>query len=55
LNGKIRGIEFDEPHQLLSAMSANLTEASIDTLNQVVDEWTQRLSACVNTDRHSVE
>jgi hypothetical protein len=48
-------MEFDEPHQLLSAMSTNLTEASVDTLDQAVDEWMQRLSACVNTDGDSVE
>jgi hypothetical protein len=38
MTGKLRGMEFDEPHQLLSAMSAILTEASVDTLDQVVDK-----------------
>jgi hypothetical protein len=39
LNDNLREMEFDEPQQLLSAILEILTELTVETLNQVFEEW----------------
>jgi hypothetical protein len=55
LKGKLPGMEFDEAQQPLSSTIEILTEATVDTLNQVFEEWMRRLQPCTNANGDLVE
>jgi hypothetical protein len=48
MKSKVEGMEFDEFQHLLPVIPEILTEATVETLNQIFEEWMRRLQQWIN-------